>query len=233
MARGTQFSVLVSKLRNEIGRSDNAAASVADKNALKQRINSVYEGLYLDFDWPFLRLREKLALQTGERYYDIPSVMDYDRIETVELWADGLRLDVERGIAIEDFTLSDPDAGDRQDPVQKWDIVRTTTKEQVEVWPVPATGTQALWFTGFFKFAPLVNDNDLCLLDDNLVVLTAAASMLARQENKDAPLIAKQAQQLYTRLRGRAQGADRIYRMGLEGDDMPYRHTPIVVRVGG
>jgi hypothetical protein len=147
-------------------------------------------------------------------------------------WQDQTRLEVTRGIDFADYTFSDPDLGERQDPVQKWDVLFTGTREQIEVWPVPASNGQTLRGVGYRKFAKLVNSTDVCRLDDRLVVLSAAIPMLANQESKSAQLVAEQFQVLYARLKGRSKGASPIYRMGQGAPDI-VAPRPFVVRVGG
>jgi hypothetical protein len=69
-------------------------------------------------------------------------------------------------------------------------------------------------FVGFKKFVRLVNDGDICLLDDNMVVLRASAEILARQGSKDAPARSTEAKSYYDLMKKRTKGAARTRRVG-------------------
>lgn len=216
MARGTQFLQLVTMLRDELGRSNSVAVGVDDLPSLKQTINRVYESLYDEYDWPHLRqVFPKITLGAGQRYYNLPAQLDYDRIEQAVVWYSGEPHQIIRGIGFEEYEGYDSEKGERSEPALRWDIRWTGAAEQLEIWPVPSSNDQKLQFTGITKFDRLVNDNDLCLLDDNLVVLFCAAELLARQKSQDARGKLEQAQQRLYRLKGRSQAGGRMIRMGL------------------
>lgn len=229
--RGSQFLTMVTMLRDELGRTTDVAVSTGDVASLKRTINRNYEALYADYDWPHLRQFATIPLLQGERYYDPPSVpsdpdipapMDYDRIEEIAVRWSGLSYPVERGIDANDYNSIDSEEDERNGPVLKWDVRFTGDAEQIEVWPIPDTNDQKLHFTGFRKFTRLVNDGDICLLDDNLVVLFSAAELLARQESKDAGAKASAAQALYSRLKGRTKGGSRFYTLGGHPEKKPF-----------
>jgi hypothetical protein len=232
MARGTQFGVLVSRVRNRVGRSNTAGSSgVADYNQIKEIINAHYEHLYRDYDWPHLRIvTERIALSAGDRYYDVPtSELDYESIERAVVWTNGQPIAIERGIDFEDYSAFSSEDDDRSGPVLKWDIRFTGSTEQIEVWPMPDGNDQELQFRGFRKFARLVADADLCRLDDNLVVGFAVAELAANQGLKDAQLKLTAAQGLYNRLRGRVKGGSKTHSFA-DVDSM--RPKPVTVVVG-
>lgn len=215
MARGTSFGQIVQMLRDEIGRSNAAgSAGVADYSQLKRLANRYYETLFLDYDWPHLRfVSARVPLSAGERYYDVPTTLDYERFERIVLWTNGRPYTLDRGIDAEDYQVFSSEDGERADPVLKWDIRHTGTKEQIEVWPMPASSGQALQITGFRKFVRLVADADTCKLDDNLVVLFAAAELVGEDDRK-AKLAAGRT--LYDRLRGRTKGGSKTLSFGRE-----------------
>lgn len=227
--RGKQFTQLISDVRAELRRNNDPGVRAADLPSIQQAINRAYESLYDEYDWPHLRqIFPRITLNAGQRYYDFPSDMDFDRLERVVVWRDGIPLPIERGIDYEEYAQYDSEAGDRSDPVVKWDLRWVTTAPQIEVWPIPAS-EQALQFTGILKFAPLVDDSDLCRLDDNIVVLAAAISLEVNKEakrEKENALILRLA-----RVKGRSQGGSEPFRLGL-GKPMG-RPTQAVVRISG
>jgi hypothetical protein len=185
MARGTAFSELVIQLRNETGRSSDVNVGVDDLDALKQAINSVYSTLYDGNDWPHLRKSfTRIPLAAGQRYYDFPAGLNSERVEQVAVWFNDQPMIVTRGIGFEEYSLYSSIDDERSDPVTNWEVKWTGSSDQIEVWPLPSTNTQELQFIGIQAAPRLVNDVDLCLLDDTLVVLFAAAHVLGEKAGK-------------------------------------------------
>lgn len=213
MARNVLFSALVTELRNELGRSTNSAVGVEDVPRLKYAINKSYEKLAAK-NWPHLRKRfDKITLNAGQRFYDFPSSLDSDRIEAARLWWNGRPQPVRKGISIDEYALYDSIADERCDPVLRWDVVRTDSATQFEVWPVPAS-THYIQFQGFIQTPKLVNDGDVCLLDDQLVVTLAAARLTA--DEKDRKLFLSEAQDRLMDLFADAADSDDSFRIGLD-----------------
>jgi len=216
MARGVTFLNLKSRLRADLRRDVSASVGIDDVDSLGQTINRVYETLYYDYDWPHLRrVFTRTALSAGQRYYNMPSGCDVERIERMVAWRDGLAVDLDRGIDIEHYGIYDPEADERSEPVVRWDVRYTGSATQLEFWPMPSTNTQEFQIQGITQFSRLVNDIDTALLDDNLIVLFSAAELALAQESKDAQAKLSQAQRLYTQLKGRLAGDGRRTRLGL------------------
>lgn len=234
MARGDTLSTLISDLRDELRRANSSAASPDDVPSLRRTINHVYHSLYLQNDWPFRnRLFDKIPLNAGQRYYDFPTGLDPDRVITTHIWWSNIAEKIERGITLEDYSAYNPDTNQRSDPAMKWDVRFTGTKEQIEVWPVPAGSAQTLQFYGTQAITRLVNDTDTCLLDGDLIVLYAAAELTpADAPDKQAKL--QLAQEMLRTLRVRANSAgDQEYRLGLGTDNGRKVNPRAVVRIGG
>lgn len=229
MAVGTQFSVLVTRLRATLRRSTNVAVGVDDLDSLKTTLNHHYELLYAQNDWPHLRKTFSKALVAGSRYYDLPDGLTPDRIEEADVNWGGIRTPVAQGIGVEEMQAFDSEEDERSDPVLRYDIRWTGSATQIEVWPIPATAT-TLRIKGVQAISPLVDDDDLCLLDDTLVVLYAAAELAAGAGAKDAEFKAQAAREHLQKLKGRGATNAR-YRLGLgdQRNELPHR---IVVRVG-
>lgn len=230
MARNVQFLSLVTRLRNELRRSSDVAVSSSDVAELKQVINRNYETLYADYDWPHLRtVFDKVPLSAGQYHYDFPSTLDPERVEDVVVWFNAQPLPLDRGINFDDYAVHDSAEDERADPAQKWDVRWTGSATQYEVWPIPDTSEQEIQFIGIKKFERLVNDSDLCRLDDNLIVAFSAAEIAAAQESKDADRKLAAAQTIYNRLRGRHKGAGKVHTFAQEPERMPRHQTVIHV----
>ncbi len=232
MARGTQFGQLVTMLRNEAGRSNTAgSAGLADYGQLKQLLNKHYETLYADYDWPHLRqVFARISLSAGERYYNVPPGLDYERIERIVVWDGGRPIPIERGIDYEEYSIFSSEDNNRSGPVSKWDIRFTGTIEQIEVWPMPSDNVQTLQITGFRKFTRLIADADVCRLDDMLVVGFAAGELIAKQDPKEAQATLAAAQTLYDKLRSRVKGASKDANFGVPSLDQSRKTFTVTVR---
>lgn len=230
--RRRQFVQLIYDLRAELERAVDPAAGVADIPILKRAIQRNYESLYDAYDWPHLTVTASVSLVADSRYYDFPSEIDYDKIDEIRLFWNDRPTDICRGISLDDMAVFDSDAEETSDPAQKWDVRFTGTREQMEVWPIPASSGDSIKFKGKKKFVQLIDEANLCLIDDHLVVLSSAIELLP--EKSGAKLKAKLAalQARYGVTRGRAKSGSETVRVGLGGTGKPYGQG-ITLRVGG
>lgn len=234
MTRKVQLLELVAQLRAETGRTQNVAAGVGELDNLKAILRRVQKQLYEGHDWAHMRVQKTLALAAGQRYYTLPTGLNFDRIESVKLNYNNQYFDIDRYIDITDYSAYDSNATVpvRSNPALKWDIRYTGSTEQLEIWPIPNDNTQTLYFTGFQTLSDLVQDADRADLDDVLIILYAAAEMLARQGSKDAQSKQVQAdKRLGDLLRNSAKAAPMI-QMGLGGRDKISSNRTVLV-VGG
>lgn len=207
MARNEQFLELQTALREELGRSPDVSVGVDDLPILKRALNRVYATLYDEHDWPFLRrVFPRIQLNAGQRFYDFPTDLNIERVEVVNAWWNGLPNPVHRGIGFEEYASFDSEADERSDPVLAWDVRDVSGTPQIEVWPIPSANDQELQIIGIRTAPKLVNDIDLCLLDDEMVILFAAAQYLARQKSEDADVVLAQARARFQSMKGRSSG---------------------------
>ena len=170
------------------------------------------------------------TLSAGQRYYDLPTDINYERIEEAVLWYSGQPHVLDRGIDFGDYAQYDSDSGDRSDPQLKWDVRFTGTKEQVEVWPIPSSNTNVVQFKAIRNLNSMTNDADTCQIDGTLIILFAAAEILTRQKSQDAQAKLATANALYSKLKGRTKGASTITVLGGGTDQRSLRgHT--IIRV--
>ena len=181
MARGTQLLQLVTMLRDETGRANSVAVGVDDVPALKQALRRWQATLYDKHDWDHLRtVFDRIPLQAGQRYYDFPATLNFDRIEDAAFWHSGIAEPADRGVGFNQYTVYDSESDVRADPPLKWDIRHTGTREQIEVWPVPASNNYELQFVGIRKLGDLIENSDTADLDDHMIVLFAASELLPK-----------------------------------------------------
>lgn len=210
MARGTTLGELVTQLRTEAKLDPNPALSLNIVESMKQKLRATQERLYDEFDWPHLKVTQDKQVQAGQRYYDVPTDINLERIIAVDYRWGGVWHPVERGISLEQYNQHDSDNSViRVDPVQRWDVKHTGSGAQIEIWPLPLTNYNAttkdgsLRFTGIRRLGALVAIADLADLDDQLIVKYVAASMLASRKDPEAQVVLAEARARKKTLQGR------------------------------
>lgn len=209
--RGTPFGTVIEMLRDECGGSSASSRSNDFLAYLKRIVNRQYEFLFDDFDWTFLRIdndEATKALQAGSRYYDFPVAMDLETTLEADTFYGNIWIPLAYGISPEDYNAMNPELNQRADPQLKWRVVTDAAGAvQFEVWPLPASNGNLVRFRGRRKFVRLVNDTDICHVDDQLVVLYSAAEVLAKKSQKDAELKLAMGKARLAQMR--AEGSDR------------------------
>lgn len=232
MPTNVLLSVLVEDVRHEIGDDPTVNVGVGETAALKNRLRRAQNWFYERFDWPHLRMTFEIDLEAGERYYDLPSGLNYSKIEQVSVFYSGQPIPVTRSISFEQYAQYDSDSDERASPVQRWDVKRpTSTVEQIEVWPIPDGNDQVLQFRGIKALRALIADSDRCDLDSDLLVLSVAADIATKNKSEDAKRIATKAEDTYLRLTGNSQGGGKIIPMGQPYNSFSGTADKAIVRV--
>ena len=218
MARGKQLLSLIAQLRAETGRSQQVSVGVDEVENLKVVLQRTQETLYEEYEWPHLRVQKTITLNAGQRYYDMPAGLNFDRIQQVKLKYNNVYTDIERGITFDEYSVydSNADTPERSFPTLKWDIRHTGSAEQVEVWPIP-NQTATIYMFGTKILDDLIQESDVAELDDRLIVLFAAAEILARQKSNDAKIKLSQAERRLMMLRRNSQADSKTIQVGLGG----------------
>ncbi len=228
MARGTTFLDLVTRVKAKTGRAQSVAVGVDDLPRIQEEINIVYAALYHDHDWPHLRkVFDRITLQAGERYYNLPDGLNVERVENVCAWWMLVSTPLIRGISAQHYNAYDSVNDDRVEPALRWDVRWTGSSDQIEIWPLPNTNEQELEFTGIQAAPRLVADIDVCLLDDTLVVLFASAALV--KDKDESEKILKLAQGHLQTLKARTRGGNTELRLGLGHVDSFKRHEATIV----
>ena len=216
MARGKQLLSLIAQLRAETGRSQNVAVGTDEVENLKVLLQRTQETLYEEYAWPHMMVQKTITLAAGTRYYDLPTGLNFDRIQDVKLKYNNVYVELERGIEFEDYSIYDSNASpvERSFPTLKWDIRDTGSGEQIEVWPVPSQAATIYMF-GTKNLGDLIQEADTADLDDRLIVLFAAAELLARQKSNDAKIKLSQAEKRLMTLKRNSQADTPPVQVGL------------------
>ena len=227
MARRTTLVKLLDDLRAEARLSLNPAHNTQTRQTQVKLLQRVQSRLWDDFDWPHLRIQRQVQTQKGQRYYDVPAEMSLDRIEKIEIFTNGLWIQLLPGIGAEHYSAHNSDLGAQAWPPRCWSIHED---EDIEIWPISDTDGDAETLEGYLKFTgirnlrPLVADSDRADIDDRLLTLYAAAEMLAATGAKDAGLKLEQANALNVRMRGNLTPSKRFKAFV---DDTPVRRDRI------
>lgn len=205
MARDNTFAQIVNMTRLEAGLDPDPALSLTVQPMLEQLVKREYDRLYEEFDWPFLRLHVDLLTQAGQRYYDVPTEMDLDRIETVDYYWGNRWYPLERGITPQQYNIYNSELDVRVEPAFRWDIKNTGSGPQVEIWPIPVSDDRQVRFTGIKKKTELVAAGDRCDLDDMMIALFAASEYLAGKGSPQASLKQQKAVERFRMVKGRSK----------------------------
>ncbi len=121
---------------------------------------------------------------------------------------------------------------EQSDPPSRWELLEDdeTNAVAIEVWPVPASSDAELWLVGKRALGDLLVDADTALLDDQLLILTAAAELLVKAKKQDAQAKAIAAGRRYNQMKARSRAAAQPFK--LRGG-MTEPTTGITVRVSG
>lgn len=184
--RGSTMSSVLERLKAEIGASQTLGINV-DFN-YRRILARCQEQLYDDYEWPFMKARFDSASTLNSGDFKVPFStwnVHPEKITKVEVKYNEQWYPVEYGITTEDINQYDPgDSTQVADPIRKWDF--SSTAGYMDIWPTVATsGTQKMRVWGARKLAAFAADNDVCDLDDQLIILMAAAELLKRANLPD------------------------------------------------
>jgi len=231
MARGTTLGELVTDLRSEVGHSLNSNLGSSMREVLVNTIQRVQRRLWDDYSWPFLRVRRDIELAEGQRYYDMPTDLVFERIERVEFKYGDIWEPMSYGIGRDQYNQYDSDRDIRSWPIYRYDNYENN---QIELWPIPnqnhesSTGSGLVRIHGIRNLSALVEDSDTADLDDQLVILYAAANLLARQRQADAGGKLQEANAHYMRLKARLAKSDTFVIGAETGDQYQSKGPPRV-----
>jgi len=194
---GDTLATLVEEVQYELNQVVSPAAGQNFREHIKNRIRREYRRLYNDFNWPELRSWSDKSTSAGQRYYNYPTGVELKTVQDVYvLWGDRYHR-IERGIEPHHYNAYNSDQGARLDPTLRWAPYGPT---QVEIWPIPASAS-SLRFVAKRAFAQMVDEDDRCGLDTDLVVLFSAAA-LTKNDGEKVELLAR-AQAHYSALKQR------------------------------
>ncbi len=222
MARGTSLGTLITDLRAEVGHSLQPNLGKATRDVLINTLQREQRRLWDDYDWSFLKVKRDITINAGQRYYDLPSDIVFERIKRVEYKHGDVWHKLHYGIGATEYNQWDSDQDIRSSPLRKYDNYENN---QIEFYPVPATnsasdGKDSVRIYGIRNLSSFVNEADTADLDDQLIVLFSAATILQRQKQNDAQQKLAQATAHYARLKARNSKSETFIIGGGEPDGL-------------
>jgi len=237
MARGTTLGQMLNDLRSETGHSLQVNLGKATRDVFINLLQRTQRRLWEDYSWPFLSVTRDIAVNAGQRYYSLPSDINFERVERLETKHGDVWGKMRFGITGEHYNQHDSDRGIRSSPVRRYDAYEGN---QIEIWPIPAENSNATTLSGIIRIhgiknlSPFVAEADTADLDDQLILLFASAEMAARQKQGDANNKLAQAQAHYNRLKARMSKTETFVIGGGEPEGM-YRPKgpPLIATTNG
>jgi len=236
MARGTSLGQLIEDLRAEVGHSLQPSLGKATRDVFLNMLQRTQRRLWEDYSWPFLRVRRDITIQAGQRYYNVPDDLVFERIERVETKHGDYWTKLHYGIGAAQYNQHDSDRGVRSSPIRRYDAHENN---QIEFWPIPAnnsdatTGIDSVRVHGIKNLSTFVAESDLADLDDQLIVLYSAFEILARQKQADAQAKLAQAEGHYARLKARMAKTETFVIGGGEPEGMYRPKGPPLIATTG
>jgi hypothetical protein len=207
-----------------LGMGAMGASGGANQSLMDSLLRDAQLQLYRKQDWKHLQDYHDTTTGIGQNLYDYPTAgtMDtatgcalYKRVLRVETNVSGQFVEIREGI-----TTSMWSTMDTQGQPQRFERFK-----QVMIYPkANAAYTLRFWFVADMK--PLTQENDVCTLDDEMVLLHAVANGKAHYRQPDAPIYAEQLKELLAHIRSQSFTSDGVVR---RTDDAELERRPLVV----
>ena len=213
MAEVAQLSELIERVQIEASLALGAAFGKAQRVHIIGLLNRVQRDLARDRDWDELKTHIVIPTVIGTKTYSIPNTMNYEGMETLHA-RDGTDLHkIELGFGPRELAAIDP-ATTNSWPIHAWRLSPLSVSD-FEVWPNPDR-VASIDIEGQKKPALLVDDDDFCTLDADVLALRVAGQLLAKSSPREADLKFANADRAILSLQAR-QGATKDENINLGG----------------
>ena len=217
--RGVLMRECLRALRSEVGHSTSVVTGMNAEDSLVTALDRTQLRLWESWPWPHLIVSRAVPISSGQRYYNVPEDLHFERILSLEVRDADRWMPLDYGIESRHYEVYDSDLDQRCYPPTNWYVTEDPQdtagnidgRGMIEIWPLPdrnhnsETLDATLRFRGVRLMRPFRAQTDRCELDHSLIVLYAAAEILARQKSADAEFKLAQAQQMQMQLRGAGQ----------------------------
>lgn len=188
--KGSTLQDLERLLRLHTGRPLETMAGDSEVAKLRLHLALAQEELFEQHDWRGFKLMKDIPVDAGQEYVEIPSQLHLAKTIAVYVSNAYGFTEIDRGFDTEDMALvsgetrfwdlvSDEEPGLTDDPSQDPGVY---FQSRIRLWPVP-TEDITLRIEGYRKLRRLTQADDRAELDDKMISLHAAASMLGRNDD--------------------------------------------------
>lgn len=205
---GATLQSLLTDLKAVTGRSLRPTVGTDEQDSLKALLRQQQSMLYAAHDWLHLVAIASLPIATGQRFASLPISVNPERVIAVTVRQVGYTKPepLDRGIGIDELSTYNSDLNETAQGIMKWDLRFISPSLRLEVWPVQPVDGAVLFIRALRPLGPLVSDDDKADLDNDLIVLTAAARLLAKVGSKDAAAVASMADSHMLKLKSNVAG---------------------------
>ncbi|MDG3089228.1 hypothetical protein P7F88_25530 [Vibrio hannami] len=182
MRSGITLATLRDEVAIEAGISQGSGHSAFNKARLNQIINRTERGMAMSDDWPTRELEVLVTIPADTQYVALPSTINFTMITQVVVAYGDDWLPVNHKISPRERSIYN--SNHRAEPIMRYEV-RADRPTQFEVWPI-GNVEQTLQVTGQASLGGMVEDDDVCTLDADVIVLRAAAEILGRNNQADA-----------------------------------------------
>jgi hypothetical protein len=190
MRSGVTLADLRKEVLIETGASTDAGHAVFAVEHLNQLINRTERWMAMERDWGGLEFEENVSVAADTQFVTLPTNINFTEITGASVLFGSEWLTIYHNISLNDRSLySDTQ---RATPIQRWEV-QAPGNVNFEVWPI-GSQAQTIRFVGEKKLGAMVNDDDTCTLDGDVIVMRVAAQILGRDRKEDAALLLKMAE---------------------------------------
>lgn len=192
MRNGVTLATIRKEVKIEAGFSTDAGHAIYTDERLNQLINRTERRLSQVYDWPNMEFEEEVTVAADTQFVSLPTNLNFTMIDTAHVKYGDEWLPIHHGIGARERTVYNDTQ--RAAPIRKWEI-RAPGNVDFEVWPI-GSQEQIIRFAGTKAFGGMSKDNDTCVLDADVIVMTVAAHILGRDQKDDAALMLQTANEL-------------------------------------
>ena len=219
MRAGIALSKLREEVQLEAGLSTQSGSNTFSVSRINQMLNRMERSLSREYEWPLRHSEQSITVPADAQYVVMPTNFDRTMIEDVSVRYGQDWQPVSYGISAKERSIYS--GTQRAVPICRYEF-NADRPSEMEVWPVGST-SQTLLISGQLQFGAMEDDDDLCVLDADVLVLRCAAEILGRDNQADAQLKLEAAGQVLQAILKR-QGSSRRSNFSMVGDtDTPLR----------
>lgn len=218
------LGALRSDLLARLGMGAMGASGGANQSLMDSLLRDAQLQIYRAQDWKHLQDYKDYTTGVGQNLYDYPTAGTMDTSIGCSLYKRVLR--VETNVSGQFVAIGDGITTPMWSTMEtKGQPQRFERFKQILVYPKADTAyTLRVWFVADTE--PLTQEDDICTLDDQMVLLHAVANGKAHYRHPDAPVYQKQLEDVLARIRGQAFTSDGIVH---RANSDPIERKPAVV----